>query len=215
MRVCAHIHSCMHFAPHTPAPLPVLRQYLFNILPPTQNYLQQNLPDKPWEDQLARPCKHFYHCWPWQGGKQTTNKASDALLTLNFPVAVVNMLNSSKEISEFSFENADVKSICYCKQRIKSKLSLFFSECVETKLCKPCTSFTWHLHSWCGMVWYGTLRVTGYSYPVQSRHDNVTARWTCLIKGDLSHSATFFCDCWQQHKAYVGLGHSADFGCIW
>ena len=30
-------------------------------------------------------------------------------LTLNFLVAVVNMLNSSKEISEFSFENAAVK----------------------------------------------------------------------------------------------------------
>ena len=42
---------------------------------------------------------------------------------------------------------------------MKSKLSLS-SECVETKLCKPCTSFTWHLHSWCGMVWYKTLRVT-------------------------------------------------------
>ena len=38
----------------------------------------------------------------------------------------MNMLNSAKEISEFSFENADVKSICYCKQRMKSKLSLSF-----------------------------------------------------------------------------------------
>ena len=47
-------------------------------------------------------------------------------LTPNFLVAVVNMLNSSKEISEFSFENAAVKSICYCKQRMKSRLSLFF-----------------------------------------------------------------------------------------
>ena len=33
-----------------------------------------------------------------------------------------------KEMAEFSFENADVKSICYCKQRMKSKLSLFL-EC--------------------------------------------------------------------------------------
>ena len=64
------------------------------------------------------------------------------LLTLNFLVAVVNTLNtkthSSKEIAEFCFKNAGVKSICYCKQRMKSKLSLS-SECVETKLCKPCT----------------------------------------------------------------------------
>ena len=69
--------------------------------------------------------------------------------------------HSSKEIAEFPFQNADVKSICYCKQRMKSKLSLS-SECVETKFCKPCTSFTWHLHSWCGMVWYRTLRVNPY-----------------------------------------------------
>ena len=33
------------------------------------------------------------------------------------------------------------------------------SEGVETKLCKPCTSFTTRLHSSCGMVWYRTLRV--------------------------------------------------------
>ena len=51
------------------------------------------------------------------------------LLTLNFLVAVVNMLNSSKEMSELSFENADVNSICYCKQRMKSKLSLFLRLC--------------------------------------------------------------------------------------
>ena len=80
-------------------------------------------------------------------------------LTLNFLVAVVETLNtkthSSKEIGEFSFENADVESICYCKQRMKGKLSLS-SECVKTKLCKLYTSFTSHLHSWCGMVWYRT-----------------------------------------------------------
>ena len=66
--------------------------------------------------------------------------------------------HSFKEIDEFSFENADVKSVCYCQQRMKRKLSLS-SECVKTKLCKPCTSFTSHLHSSCGMVWYRTLRV--------------------------------------------------------
>ena len=42
--------------------------------------------------------------------------------------------------------------------RMKSKLSLF-SECVETKLCKPCASFLSQLHSSCGLVWYRTLRV--------------------------------------------------------
>ena len=51
-----------------------------------------------------------------------------------------------------------LKSICYCKQWTKSNLSLS-SEYVATKLCKPCTSFTSHLHSWCGMVWYRTSRV--------------------------------------------------------
>ena len=80
-------------------------------------------------------------------------------LTLNFLVAVVNSLNtkthSSKEMAEFCFEIADDKSMWYCKQRMKGTLSLS-SECVETKLCKPCTSFTSHLHSWCGMVWYRT-----------------------------------------------------------
>ena len=66
--------------------------------------------------------------------------------------------HSLKEMTEFSVENADIKSLCYCKQRTKSTLSLS-SECVETKLCRPCTSFTSHPHSWCGMVWYRTLRV--------------------------------------------------------
>ena len=52
----------------------------------------------------------------------------------NFLVAVVNTLNtkthSSKEMAEFSCENEDVKSIPYCKQEMKSKLSLS-SDCVE------------------------------------------------------------------------------------
>ena len=77
-------------------------------------------------------------------------------------MAVVNALNtkthSSKEMAELCFENADVKSICYSKQKIKSKLSLS-SECVKMKLCKLCISFTSHLHSSCGMVWYRTFRV--------------------------------------------------------
>ena len=84
------------------------------------------------------------------------------LLTLTILVAVVNTVHtkthSSKEIAEFCFENADVKSICYRKQRLKSKLSLS-SECVQTKLCKLCTSFTSHLHSSCGMLGYRTSRL--------------------------------------------------------
>ena len=47
------------------------------------------------------------------------------------------------------------KSIGYFKHKMNSKLSLS-SECVETIFCKPCTSFTSHLHSSCGMVWYRT-----------------------------------------------------------
>ena len=92
-------------------------------------------------------------------------------LTLNVLVAVVNSLNtkthSSKEIIEFCFKNADVKSICHCKQRMKGTLSLS-SECVETKLCKPCTSFTSHLHSLCGMLWYRTLRVASETVALRS-----------------------------------------------
>ena len=66
--------------------------------------------------------------------------------------------HSSKDIAEFSSENSHVKSICHCKQNMKSKLPLSL-ECVETKLCKLCTPFTSHLHSLCGMVWYRTFRV--------------------------------------------------------
>ena len=83
-------------------------------------------------------------------------------LTPNFLVVVVNTLNtqthSCKEMAECCFQNAQSKSISYCKQRKKSKLSLS-SECVGTKLCKPYISFTSHLYSLCGMVWCRTLRV--------------------------------------------------------
>ena len=81
-------------------------------------------------------------------------------VTHNFPVAVVNTLNtkthSSKEMAEVCFENADVISICYRKPGMKSTLSLS-SECVRTKLYKLCTYFTSHLHSSCGTMWYRTL----------------------------------------------------------
>ena len=43
----------------------------------------------------------------------------------------MNMLNSSKEASEFAFENADVNIICYCKQRMKRKLSFSFQNVLK------------------------------------------------------------------------------------
>ena len=67
--------------------------------------------------------------------------------------------HSSKDIATFSFTKADVKSICYRKTDDEKQTVTFFLNYVETKLCKPCTSFTSHLHSSCGMVWYRTLRV--------------------------------------------------------
>ena len=102
-------------------------------------------------------------------------------LSLNFPVAVVNTLNaeSQKKIAEFSFENADIKSILYCKERIKSKLSLS-SQCVETKLCRSCTSFTSHRHSSCGMVWYRTLRVKARSSVPRSGESHPQPRLRAL-----------------------------------
>ena len=82
---------------------------------------------------------------------------ANSWLTLNFLVAVVNNLHtkthSSKEMTEIYFENADVKSLCYCKQRMKSTLPLS-SEHVETKLCKPCTTFT----SPTQVVWNGVVK---------------------------------------------------------
>ena len=105
---------------------------------------------------------HLFHMMNIQSRELYFPDFENIPLTLNLLVAVVHTLNikthSSREIAEFSFENADVKSICYCKQRMEIKLSLS-SECVETKLCRPCTSFTSHLNSSCGMVWYRTLRV--------------------------------------------------------
>ena len=84
---------------------------------------------------------------------------------------------SSKEIAEFSFENAAVKSICYCKQRMEGTLSLS-SECVETKFCKPCTSFISHLHGSCGMVWYRTSRVMQLSKSKLVRRQVI-----CIVQG--------------------------------
>ena len=103
-------------------------------------------------------------------------------LTLFIPVAVVNSWNtkthSSKKMTGFCFENADVRSICYCKQRVKSTPS-FSSECVETKLYKLCTSFTSHPCSLCGMVWYRTFRVkatTVYLNSLQSTFETTCNR---------------------------------------
>ena len=82
--------------------------------------------------------------------------------------------HSSKEMTEFCFENADVRSKCYQKQGMKSQLSLSL-ECVKTKLCKPCTSFTSNLHSLCGMVWCRILRVKD--------HWNIVCMSVCVCGG--------------------------------
>ena len=80
---------------------------------------------------------HYHHNCSHRQNLQHT-------LTLNFLVEVVNTINtkthSSNEMAEFCFENADAKSICYSKQRVKNKLS-HSSKCVKMKLCKLCTSF--------------------------------------------------------------------------
>ena len=100
-----------------------------------------------------------------QQKEQSSIKQWTSKLIVNFLVAVVNTLNtqthSCKEMAEFCFENAQVESISYCKQRMQIKLSLS-SDGVETRLCKSNTIFrhtVTHLHSSCGMVWYRTLRV--------------------------------------------------------
>ena len=83
---------------------------------------------------------------------------SHLLLTLNLLVAVVNTLNikthSSKEIALFSFENADVESICCCKQRMKSKQSLFLQN-VSKQSSVSCAHLSPHTYTahveWCGV----------------------------------------------------------------
>ena len=100
-------------------------------------------------------------------------------------MAAVNTLNtkthSSKEKAEFSFENADVKSICYCKQWTKSKLS-FSSKCVAAKLCKPCTSFTSRPQSSCVMMLYRTLTLN-----------------ILVSVVNISNSKTLFCQDWTEN----------------
>ena len=102
---------------------------------------------------LRSSSREIEHCV----NENANQKPGSTTLALNFLVALVNRTNtkahSCKEMAEFCFENADVKSICYCKQRMKSTLSLS-SEFVETKLCKLCSSFTSHPHSWCRIVRY-------------------------------------------------------------
>ena len=93
-------------------------------------------PDKYWhcfEGNLGGRLLRDGAEWVWAFPSATmpswaeTETKTDIWLTLNVLVAVVNSLStkthSSKEVSEFCFGNADVKSICYCKQRVKSKLS--------------------------------------------------------------------------------------------
>ena len=75
----------------------------------------------------------------------------------DFLVAMVSSTDtealSSKEMAEFCFENANVKSICYCKQRMKSTLPLS-SECVKVKHCKSVHIF--HLTP-TQLVWNGVV----------------------------------------------------------
>ena len=52
-------------------------------------------------------------------------------------------------------------------QREDEKQTVTFSERVEMKLCMPYTSFTSHLHSSSGMVWYRTLRVKLLIFPLE------------------------------------------------
>ena len=55
--------------------------------------------------------------------------------TLNFLMAVVNTLNSSKEISEFSFKNANVKSILSLQtEDEKQTVTFFFRMCQKEAL---------------------------------------------------------------------------------
>ena len=135
------------------------------IRPTTPHQAGQRAKHTPTELFRPRHTLLKFHSWDisWSLQRLHQNVTGGWLnVAINFLVAVVNTLStkthSSKEIAEFSSENADAKSICYCKQTVKSKLSLS-TECVETKLCKPCTFFTSYLHSLCGMVWYRTSRV--------------------------------------------------------
>ena len=67
--------------------------------------------------------------------------------------------HSSKAVAEFSFEHADIKSICYCKTEGEKPTATFFRMRQNEALqAVHTTSFTSHLHSSCGMVWYRTVR---------------------------------------------------------
>ena len=59
----------------------------------------------------------------------------------------------------------------------------FFPECVKTKLCKPCTSFTSHPHSSCGMVWYRTYKRSMCC--MWFAHDCARGHWSVRV-GDSS-----------------------------
>ena len=64
--------------------------------------------------------------------------------------------HSSKEMTEFSFENADVKGICYCKQRMKS--TSHFLQKVLKRSSVGCAHLLPHTHTacaeWCGIGHY-------------------------------------------------------------
>ena len=67
---------------------------------------------------------------------------------------------------------------------MKTNLSLL-SQRIKTKLCKPRTAFTRHLHSSCGMVWYRTLRVKVLVLYLLYRVR--TERWSCGIIETFHH----------------------------
>ena len=115
------------------------------LTPREKSPLSEAQKDRTHDAASSRTVSPAHNQLSYSGPRTSLDASYVRSLTLNFLVAEVSTLNtkthSSENIAEFFFENVDVESICYCNQRMKSKLSLS-SERVETKLCKPCTSFT-------------------------------------------------------------------------
>ena len=73
--------------------------------------------------------------------------------------------HSSKEMAEFSFENADVKSICYSKERMKKQTVTFFSVSKQSSVSRarlPPHTYTARVE-WCGIGHY-ELRKAKFSF---------------------------------------------------
>ena len=66
-------------------------------------------------------CSFYLQCWmsDWNVEQSCPTTGCTCSPAINFLVAMVNSINtkalSSKEIAEFCFENANIKSICYCR----------------------------------------------------------------------------------------------------